>query len=178
MREVPENIRELMSRLNDGDIPNDVAGSMRGAAEAFRDAGIHSYEKALNTEKGQYLVPFIVCLSFSAELLLKLLVFKKTGEIKKTHKLSELFLSLDSDTKDDIINKLNERFLKNKKSTIIDESSEVNFLIDLEGLIKKISLHDETFIDWRYFYESSGVLYVEFHFIFDLIEVLGPLSLC
>lgn len=103
----------------------------------------------------QNIIPSIVLKAFSCELFLKSLV---TDEVKKVHKLNELFEHLkESDRqaiKSSVISKLTIK---------IDGYDETNFEEDLADVAN-------AFVDWRYFYEEPRSIKMEFlNVLFDVL---------
>lgn len=98
-------------------------------------------------------IPTIVMLSFTIELGIKTLLFKRDNEITKGHKLEKLFGELDEHRKNRI-----------KKYTCQKSGKqEENFEEILEN-------NGSTFIDWRYFFEKNNN--VEYGFLAHLNKAL------
>ena len=96
----------------------------------------------------QNIIPAIVLKAFSCELFMKSLVV--TGNIKKIHKLDELFNNLSQNDKDVIKERVVNAMI-NKLGTY-DENS---FNTDLGNVAN-------AFVDWRYFYENPRTINLDF----------------
>lgn len=96
----------------------------------------------------QNIIPAIVLKAFSCELFMKSLVV--TGNIKKIHKLDELFNNLSQNDKDVIKERVVNAMI-NKLGTY-DENS---FNTDLDNVAN-------AFVDWRYFYENPRTINLDF----------------
>ena len=104
----------------------------------------------------QNIIPSIVLKAFSCELFMKSLVL--SGDIKKIHKLDELFNCL-SDTdksaiKEEVVSKMNET---------IGQYVDSDFFVDLGKVAN-------AFVDWRYFYEDTRTININFlDILFDTL---------
>lgn len=104
----------------------------------------------------QNIIPSIVLKAFSCELFMKSLVL--SGDIKKIHKLDELFNCL-SDTdkcaiKSEVVNKMN---------GTIRQYADGDFEVDLGKVAN-------AFVDWRYFYEDTRTINIDFlNILFDTL---------
>lgn len=96
----------------------------------------------------QNIIPSIVLKAFSCELFLKSLVI--SGDIKKIHKLDELFDCLSDADKDAI-----KAAVVNKMNGMIGQYAESNFIVDLGKVAN-------AFVDWRYFYEDTRTINIKF----------------
>lgn len=104
----------------------------------------------------QNIIPSIVLKAFSCELFMKSLAL--TGNIKKIHKLDDLFNCLSDADKEAI-----KSGVINKMISIIGQYAESDFSVDLGKVAN-------AFVDWRYFYEDTRTIKIEFlNSLFDIL---------
>ena len=117
--------------------------------EKFTKAGINgdNFPNGHQEIMVQNFIPEIVLKAFSCELFLKSLI--KNDNIKKIHKLDELFECLNKDDKDTIRESIIQ--FKSQKDSYTND----NFNSDLERVAN-------AFVDWRYFYEKPRSINIEF----------------
>lgn len=104
----------------------------------------------------QNLIPSIVLKAFSCELFMKSLIV--TGDIKKIHKLDELFLCISDTDRNKIKNEV-----INKMSSEERQYIESDFDVDLKEVAN-------AFVDWRYFFEDTRT--IKLGFLDCLFDVL------
>ena len=123
---------------------------LRNNASAFKKSAERSLERRPlpNGQIESLIVPAVVNLAFSIELYLKFLLTKNKKQCRG-HKLLDLFNSLDSTVKQEII-----------KLTEYDEE-------EFKILLSK---HTEAFVEWRYFYERNENINVNIEFMKKLID--------
>lgn len=93
---------------------------------------------------GSYWVVISVLRALAAEIMLKALVYKKTGSYEETHNLEELFKNLQRVLQD----------VSNADTKKRIEDLEIQHKIDLR---KTFEEHKGDFVAWRYVYENPGV---------------------
>lgn len=104
----------------------------------------------------QNIIPSIVLKAFSCELFMKSLAVSEN--IKRIHKLDELFKILSDTDKCTIKTKVIDRM-----NDMIGQYTESNFLVDLGKVAN-------AFVDWRYFYENTRTINIEFlNILFDTL---------
>lgn len=104
----------------------------------------------------QNIIPSIVLKAFSCELFLKSLV--STGDIKKIHKLDELFECLNPTDKESI-----KKSVVKKMVNTVKQYAKNDFDVDLSKVAN-------AFVDWRYFYEDTRTINIEFlNSLFDVL---------
>ena len=101
------------------------------------------------------LIPSIVLKAFACEMYLKTYIANQGGTVPKTHDLYELFRNINKVTRAKISKLLIQMCL---------QSVDPEYNLDkLDNDIKKISL---AFEEWRYFYEKSNTIDIQFLNIF------------
>ena len=123
---------------------------LRNNASAFKKSAERSLEKRPlpNGQFESFMVPAVVNLAFSIELYLKFLLAKnKTPH--RGHKLLDLFDSLDSTIKQEIIDLTN---------------------YDKDEFELLLSKHTEAFVEWRYIHEKNVSINVDLKFMRKLID--------
>ncbi len=123
---------------------------LRNNASAFKKSAERSLEprQLINGQIEFYVVPAVVNLAFSIELYLKYLLTKNKKQCK-SHELLDLFNSLDSTVKQEII-----------KLTEYDEE-------EFKILLSK---HTGVFVKWRYLNEKNESINVDIEFMKKLID--------
>lgn len=79
-------------------------------------------------------VSSVILKAYSAELLLKFMSFKKTGDFKRIHNLSDLYDDLDDDTK-----------------KLIADTAVQHGVAPVDQILAN---HKDDFIEWRYVFEN------------------------
>ena len=122
---------------------------LRDNASAFKKSAERSLEQRSlpNGQIESFLVPAVVNLAFSIELYLKFLLAKNETP-SRGHKLLDLFDSLDSTMKQEIIDLTN---------------------YDKDEFELLLSKHTEAFENWRYIHESNERREVDIIFMRKLI---------
>ena len=123
---------------------------LRNNASAFKKSAERSLEKRPlpNGQFESFMVPAVVNLAFSIELYLKFLLAKNETP-SRGHKLLDLFDSLDSTMKQEIIDLTN---------------------YDKDEFELLLSKHTEAFENWRYIHESNERREVDIIFMRKLID--------
>lgn len=103
------------------------------------------------------IIPAIVLKAFSCELYMKSLI--TNSNIKKIHKLDELFMCLNKEDKDNI------------QEIIICVLSKNNFY-NIDAFNEDLKKVANAFVDWRYFYENPEIN-INLEFLNVLFETLG-----
>jgi len=124
---------------------------LRNIASAFKKSAERSLEQR-SLPNGQiefFIVPAVVSLAFSIELYLKFLLAKNKTPCR-SHKLLDLFNSLDSTIKQEIIDLTN---------------------YDKDKFELLLSKHTEAFVEWRYIHEKNEKsINVDLEFMIKLID--------
>lgn len=123
---------------------------LRDNAGAFKKSAERSLEQrpSPNGQIESFIVPAVVNLAFSIELYLKFLLAKNETP-SRGHKLLALFDSLDSTTKQEIIDLTN-----------YDKD-------EFESLLSK---HTEAFVEWRYLHERTVSIGAVLEFMKKLVD--------
>lgn len=125
-----------------------VFGQAANTLGVVGEAALKANDFAGKQMIAQNIIPAIVLKAFSCELFMKSLVV--TGNIKKIHKLDELFNNLSQNDKDVI----KERVL-NAMINKLGSYDENSFYTDLGNVAN-------AFVDWRYFYENPRTINLDF----------------
>ncbi|MCD7779919.1 MAG: hypothetical protein LUH05_04525 [Candidatus Gastranaerophilales bacterium] len=99
-------------------------------------------------------VPIIVNAAFACELFFKSMLTQKV----RKHKLDELFIKLDTDIQENI-RKLVKNKMMDKKLKCSND--------DFDNYLKK---NGDVFVIWRYFFERTDPISVDFQFVISLME--------
>lgn len=106
-------------------------------------------------DDGHWFLPHIVNLAFACELFLKSLLYKGNHAVRG-HNLESLFLQLDEDIKEQIVN---------SKSFKGDEQ-----------FLSKIHKISNCFCDWRYYFEHRNSIEVDVVFLEELADELSAVA--
>lgn len=140
------------------------------------------FDKKIGNKNFELVSVSTVCYSFSAELLLKLLIHIVSKKaIANEHKLEELFKKLPSEYQSKIDKKYQlKKELKNEKLKPIkfsfnsnlgnEEISKDDNNITQLNIIDFLKIHNESFVKWRYLYEIKKDEYYYFEFNFKLMD--------
>lgn len=112
--------------------------------DKIANAGIYNdnFSRLNKTAMAHTIIPAIVLKTFSCELYMKSLL--TISNIKRIHKLDELFMCLSKEDKDNIQEIIICILSKNKSYEIDDFNKD----------LRKVS---NAFVEWRYFYEDSKI---------------------
>lgn len=104
-----------------------------------------------------YLIPIIVCEVFSAEVVLKCLIFIERGQIPRTHELEKLYKGLSPESKTIIQRHFAASVGKNPTYSEIQKAFPGELSLDLMDVLKVVN---RAFEEWRYTYEiKPGSVY-------------------
>ena len=145
-----------------GKTKEEIEAGARIFGQAAHTLGIIG-EAVLNAEPftgreviAQNIIPAIVLKAFSCELFIKSLAM--SADIKKIHKLNELFHYLRPSDRAQIKSSVINIMAKND-----EQYTEHNFSVDLDNVAN-------AFVDWRYFYEDTKS--INLHFLNALFDTL------
>jgi hypothetical protein len=140
------------------------------------------FGKKIGNENLEFVSVSTVCYSFSAELLLKLLIYIVSNEtINNEHKLEELFNKLPGELKLKIENNYQQKSkIKNDNLRPIkfsfnsflgneEDSRDINNITQL-SIMDLLRIHNESFLKWRYLYEIKKDEYYSFEYNFKLMD--------
>jgi hypothetical protein len=117
------------------------------------------YSKSLssneNYKKATLVYPLIVNLSFSIELLLKILILQENQKYVNGHEIKILFNKLPQEIKEDV-----------KKNLIIKHN------LKSEEFDNILDINNKSFIDWRYSFEKPSPSQYNKVFLFDFRDLL------
>ncbi|EKN70399.1 HEPN domain-containing protein [Schinkia azotoformans] len=103
-----------------------------------------------------YFVPAITTAAFSCELALKNILHSEKGKTPRGHDLYKLFNQLNQQTRKDIMERTIQAY--NCKAEILSVTSRISE----KDFFILLNLHKDTFTIWRYFYEGTPNLDLDF----------------
>lgn len=154
------------------------------SAIGFYRSGIHAALKIKSSIGDEALIKVPVAatnLSFSAELFLKLLYFMKTENTElRLHKLSDIFGQLPAKISSEIKRKY-EHFKEDENHDLVPirysfnttlgnaEDQKTKYKITDLTIEQLLELHNNSFVNWRYVFESS-TNYMVYDYNFKLMN--------
>ena len=97
--------------------------------------------------------PFIVNMSFSIELLLKILILQETQKFASGHEIKKLFKKLPLEIKEDV------------KQNLIKKHN-----LKIEEFDNILVINNNSFIDWRYSFQKPDLQQYNHVFLYDFIN--------
>lgn len=154
------------------------------SALGFYRSGINAALKIKNSrgDEAFIVVPIAATnLSFSAELFLKLLYFMNTENTElRLHKLSDIFDELPGEISSEIKTKY-EHFKEDENDELVpvrysfnttvgnEKDQEIKYKITDLTIDQLLELHDNSFVNWRYVFESASN-YMVYDYNFKLMS--------
>ena len=106
-----------------------------------------------NYKKATLMYPFIVNMSFSIELLLKILILQETQKFASGHEIKKLFKKLPLEIKEDV------------KQNLIKKHN-----LKIEEFDNILVINNNSFIDWRYSFQKPDLQQYNHVFLYDFIN--------